>query len=70
MTCCLEKDISGTIGQCCCNCNYQLKIEVCSCSCCSKVEGYICIANHVLEDHHKCSHSVDKHGLCEIWRVK
>lgn len=70
MTCCLEKNISGFIGECCCNCDLQLEIKVCSCGRCSKVKGYICMMYHVADDNHKCCYSEDKHGLCEEWRIK
>ncbi len=70
MNCCIEKNVAGTIGQCCCNCDYQLEIKVCTCSHCSKVEGYICTSVHMTDDSHRCSHSEDKHGLCEMWRIK
>lgn len=70
MNCYLKKNISGTIGQCCCNCDLQFEISVCSCGACSKVKGYICLMYHVEDRNHKCSYSENKHGLCEMWRIK
>ena len=70
MSCCLENNLSGTIGKCCCNCDYQLEIVVCGCKHCSKVGGYICTSYHMIDCNHKCSHSESKHGLCEMWRIK
>lgn len=68
--CCLDKNYSGYKGECCCNCEHQLEISTCSCPSCSKVEGYICLMYHVVDNSYKCSHSYSKHGLCEMWTKK
>jgi hypothetical protein len=67
---CLNKNLPGYKGKCCCNCEYQFEIAVCSCPVCSKVEGYICIMYHISDHSYKCKHKKNKHGLCEMWRKK
>jgi len=54
-------------GECCCECDLQLKISVCKCAMCSKVEGYICIAEHRLEDNYSCDYRTKEHGICELF---
>ena len=57
----------GYHGMCCCECGFQLKISVCKCVKCSKVEGYICIAGHRVDDSYLCYYKTEKHGTCEIF---
>lgn len=68
-----ERDVNcdkGYKGECCCRCEYQLKIDVCSCPVCPKIEGYICLAFHIIDHSYLCVYKTSEHGCCEMFSPK